>query len=493
MTIVNNGNICYEVDRQIKETLARRNNLYAEITSVKMSISKHSRFWIRNDEKHIQAKKELSERLHMLEGMYNAAVYTFRESATDEFVLLKKQFGVLCSSYTRTYDNTPSNRGLMIAYNPKGDMKSIHFSVEPLCLALGRNVFCVIPYYIIHFRSNGDYVATYSSKDIRGGLTNGSYNERIRHVTWTHTRVDGRPDMRYKNNPQRVYYTTRTHTVYNMLAIDIANNLLKYEVDDSVKYNLISAIRNYSALVPTKTYDSSYHLLRLLKLCDENNNNLARLERITGATITEEHSFSNTSSTSQTGNALTPVKVQKYPSMIKLILYIFTAILSGGWSCIFFVSSIALLLTSEWGGFFITFSVSGLLGLGTYLLLLEIDKNIRLRRNKQFEFQNKLSRSIVSIVLAAVFNGLLIVGLCKSCSEVVTVKDTKESIASSVEARESVSSQETTPLITSIESATTETTPTATPKPRSKPKAKKTNKKSTKKTSKKTSKKSKKK
>ncbi len=295
-----NADICYEIDRQIKETLVRRRELQKEIFRVKSKIIKHSAFWMKNNEKHIQARTEYTGKLNVLEGRFNAAVYAFREPVTQEFIRLKDSFNTLGRASTKTYDSTPDSERLSIPYNPIGDMLHIKFSTEPLCISLGDNIFCVVPYYIVHFKKSGAYVSTYSCKAVKAGVTNGSYDERVKHVTWMYTRVDGLPDRRYKNNPKRVYYTTTTHTVWNMLSLGIVNYQLKYEVEESIKNGLIAAIKAYSALLPIKSYDPIHHFVRLLKECDEDNSNIEKLESIiNGGTISSNQAADDNYSQSQ--------------------------------------------------------------------------------------------------------------------------------------------------------------------------------------------------
>lgn len=429
-----NNSISYEVDRQIKEILARRKSLHADITSVKRAIFKHSFFWMRNNVEHVNAKNVLSDRLRVLEEMYNASIYTFREPVTREFISLKSQFDFLKSSYTKIYDNTPSIRQIMVAYNPIGDMKNIRFSTEPLCFALGNNIFCVIPYYIVQFRSNGDYVTTYSSKAIRGGLANGSYNERIRHVTWAHTRVDGSPDRRYKNNPQRVYYTTTTHTVYNLLVIGIVNYQLNYEVDESIKHNMLSAIKQYSALVPTKVYDPSYHLLRLLKLCEEDNSNITRLEKITGTSISAKNMPSQN-------------QLQKLPSKFKVAVFVFFATVCSGWSLYALFMFIIFLAISDYGFSVMALSLSGLGALGTYIFIMHAIENIRMRVDKQYKPKNITSRIIISSTLAGVLWFVFISGIGMSFGN-----DDTDNVAVTESVSESV--QQTAPTTTTTAATT---------------------------------------
>ena len=128
----------------------------------------------------------------------------------------------------------------------------------------------------------GAYINTYNSHALKAGIVNGTYSERVRHVTWLHTNMNGMPERRYKNNPQRVYYTNVTHTVWNMLALGIAEFQLKYEINDNVKHSLINSIRSYSSMVHKRTYDSVFHLLRLLNVCDSNNTNIKNIMDETG-------------------------------------------------------------------------------------------------------------------------------------------------------------------------------------------------------------------
>ena len=421
-TIVNNNynsgaDVCYEVDRQIKETLVRRRELHKEILRIKASIAKHSFFWMKNSEKHIRAREALTEELHILEGRYNAAVYAFREPVTQEFTKLKSSFNALCNAFTKTYDSTPASGQLSIPYSPKGDMEHITFLTEPLCISLGDNIFCVIPYYIVHFKKSGAYVSTYSCKAIKGGVANGSYDERVKHVTWTYTRADGLPDRRYKNNPQRVYYTTTTHTVWNMLALGILNYQLKYEVEDSVKNGLIAAIKAYSALLPIKSYDPVHHLIRLLKECDADNPNIEKIECIIdgGSAINgrdqnnAERMFYRQRGDDSAHPDMLPSGKWNVWDVIKVIAGIGIGGIGGLFAVLALVVAISQLVSANISSFFGIFSMAGLAALAAFLLIRMAVKTIQWHSdNPPVSTNNQVVKTItiVTAIIMVIFFGI---------------------------------------------------------------------------------------
>ncbi len=430
-TIVNNNynsnsDVCHEVDRQIKETLVRRRELNREILRVKAAIAKHSLFWMKNNEKHIQARTEFAEELNLLEGRYNAAVYAFREPVTQEFIKLKSSFLALCKASTRTYDSTPNSGQLSIPYSPKGDMEYVKFSTEPLCISLGDNIFCVVPYYIVHFKKSGAYVSTYSCKAIKGGVANGSYDERVKHVTWTYTRADGLPDRRYKNNPQRVYYTTTTHTVWNMLALGILNYQLKYEVDDSIKNGLIAAIKAYSALLPIKSYDPVHHLIRLLKECDTDNPNIGRIESIIdGGGVSSSKSRNNVEqsvyrqSDVMPSVYVDPVAASKWNvwDVRKVMMGIGVGGLGGLFSLLLIIVAISQLASANLSSFFGIFSMGGFAAIAAFLLLRMAIKTIRFHSGATVISTNDQLVKRISIIFAIVMAVFLVLGFVVSNGE----------------------------------------------------------------------------
>ena len=269
-------NVDVEIDRQIKKLLVKRKDYKKDIIWNKIKKFKYIMPWNKSDLKSREEQK-IKDDIALLEGKYNASVYRFKDNSTSDFERLRNAFVDLKKIDTKTYDNTPSNSNLIIDYNPIGDMQFVKFAVQPICLSLSGNIFCIIPHYIVRFSSSGAYIKTYNSHALKAGIVNGTYSERVRHVTWAHTNMNGMPDRRYKNNPQRVYYTNVTHTVWNMLALGIAEFQLKYEINDNVKNSLIYSIRSYSSMVHKRTYDSVFHLLRLLNTCETNNANIKNI------------------------------------------------------------------------------------------------------------------------------------------------------------------------------------------------------------------------
>lgn len=415
------SDVCYEVDRQIKETLVRRRELQKKISRIKAEIVKHSFFWMKNNEKHVQAREELTEELNLLEGRLNAAVYVFREPITKEFTRLKTAFNALFNASAKTYDSTPPNGQLSISYSPKSDMQCIIFSVEPLCISLGDNIFCIAPYYIVHFKKSGAYVSTYSCKAIKGGVANGSYDERVKHVTWTYTRADGMPDRRYKNNPQRVYYTTTTHTVWNMLALGLLNYQLKYEVTESIKNELIAAIKAYSALLPIKSYDPVYHLVRLLKECDNSNPNIDKLENIIsggnsnlGRKENDDRDVKSTHLDIDQNPAYSGyVQKDKWGAwdVIKTVLEIGLGAISGIFAVIMLLGTIVYLFSADWSTVFVFLSLTGFAGIVAFLWIREAVRIIKGHSNISYVPDKNPAVRLILIIAAILLVFSLIVGV----------------------------------------------------------------------------------
>lgn len=276
----NDPTISQEVHRQIQDTLSRRGEITSRIDRTQKDIWKINRSIGKGNEEKARKRDALIEQKSVLEGRLNAAVYTFRESNTPRYTELKSALEALGRASTRTYDSTPASGQIIVPYNPVGDMNLIRFSVDPICLSLGGDIFCIIPSYIVQFKKNGSYLATYTCKTLKAGLINGSYDERVENHTWRHTCKDGSPDLRYRDNPRITYYTTRTHTISNMLSLELAEHHLKYEVDSFVRNKVVAAVKGYNAIEPTKTYDAVYHTIRLLDACDPNNQNLRKLHSI---------------------------------------------------------------------------------------------------------------------------------------------------------------------------------------------------------------------
>ena len=278
--VSNDPTISQEVHRQIRETLSRREEISSRIDRTQKDIWKINRSFGKGNEEKAIKRDALIEQKSVLEGRLNATVYTFKESNTPRYTELKSALVALGRASTKTYDSTPASGQIVVPYNPIGDMNLIRFSVEPVCLSLGGDVFCIIPSYIVRFKKNGSYLATYTCKTLIAGLINGSYDERVENHTWRHTCKDGSPDLRYRDNPMITYYTTRTHTVPNMLSLELAEHHLKYEVDSYVRNKVVASVKDYNSIEPTKTYDTVYHTIRLLDACDPDNPNLRKLNNI---------------------------------------------------------------------------------------------------------------------------------------------------------------------------------------------------------------------
>ena len=184
------------------------------------------------------------------EAIKQKSNYSFDEANTKEYEELRRAFRKLGSSVAETYDKTPKPQLVIKEYNPLGDMALLKCSVSPLCLSIENSVFCILPYHILRFQKNGKYVATFSNRILRGTTDTGNYQERTKHVTYRHTRKDGGRDLRYNYNPKdRVYYTTRSFN-RKMLAIDIAEYRLKYDVEESLRNEAVKTIDNYSSAIP---------------------------------------------------------------------------------------------------------------------------------------------------------------------------------------------------------------------------------------------------
>lgn len=276
----NEPNICHEINRQIAEILNHRKELIDRIDKTQKSIWKLNKSIGELGQEKTQRRDALVEQKELLDGRLNAAVYTFRESESKSFTELKSAFSSLKESNARTYDATPSCKALVTAYIPVGDMKYILFTSEPLCLSLGGDLFCISPSYIVRFKKDGTYVTTYTCRALNARIENTTYTEQVTKYRWLYAKQDGGRDMRYSNNRQISYQTTQTHTVPNMLYLVLAEITIKYDVEYGVRNRVAAAIKVYTAVEPSKTYDAVYHLTRLLSTCDPNNPNLLKLQRM---------------------------------------------------------------------------------------------------------------------------------------------------------------------------------------------------------------------
>ncbi len=263
--------IAYEVDRQIKGILTNRLKYGKKALVPRIKLFWYKLPWNKSPEQ-LERRKGLEEEKSILEGRYYASVYKFSAPQSNEFLILKNVLGTLAKANARVYDSSPLPSRVFVPYQPVGDMKYIYFPEDPICMKFNNDLFCIAPYYIVRFKSNGVYVTTYDCGALEGGLQNGGYNESIKHVTYLHTNRDGSPDRRYKNNPQRVYYTQSPRTVYDMLFLRIAEYHVKYSIDNTLRDRVTSAVRNYAELLPIKSYDPVHHLVRLLNICDDSSN-----------------------------------------------------------------------------------------------------------------------------------------------------------------------------------------------------------------------------
>lgn len=372
------SDVCYEIDRQIKETLVRRENLQREILRVRRNVEKQNALRTKNKEKHTRVREEYTNELDILEGRYNLAVYAFREPVTQEFTRLQACFHALCTAFAKAYDGTPPSGELLIPYKPIGDMLRIRFSTEPLCILLGEDIFCVVPCYIVRFKKSGAYVSTYFGRAIRG-------------------------------------WVTSVHTAWNILVLDIVGCQLRYEVEESVKNTLLAAIAAYSVVLPIKPYDPAPPLIRLLKECGGGNSNIEKLERMIdrGPVSTHKDILSKRNSQFQNpqGGAVSnfstavmlPERKWNTWDVIKMIFC------TGVGSIIGFVASIMswgmfiFAVNADWFSFLILFGIAGLLGLAAYLLIRKAVRTIRLHaRNPYIPNRNPVAR-IITILMAAAF------------------------------------------------------------------------------------------
>lgn len=270
------SDICVEVDRQIKAMLNRRGEINDKIKGLRKDISRNNRIWNKKKEECVANRELMEEELKFLENKYAIAIYSFNQKSTPAFSRLVTSINKLRVARFKTYDNSPQLSQLVVDYIPKGDMEYIKFATDPLCLRVAGMILCLTPYYVVKFSTSGKYICTFYPKYLKCSLANGSYTERIKHVTWAHTRQDGLPDRRYSNNPQRVYYTNVPRTVWNMLAIHAAGVVYKYEIDESLKNEVMNAIRAYGNCILAKTYNQAFHVVRLIKACSLPNDDMIK-------------------------------------------------------------------------------------------------------------------------------------------------------------------------------------------------------------------------
>ncbi len=248
--------ICSEVNRQIQAVLDSRLK-----SGINMLKDKVGLFWLmlpwNNKDSNSDKRKKLEDELELLKGCYNSSVFCFRDEATTGFLALKKDLKELKSENITIIDHSPKPIKIIREYKAKGDMKYFKFTVDPICLHLERDVFLIIPYYVLRFRKNGAYITIYDSTAIRADICEGSYNERIRHVEL------------YGKNSQRTYYTTEKRTVRDMLQLGVAEYHIQYVLPYLVRDTIIHDVDEYTYMTPKETLDPIYHLVRLLSDCDD--------------------------------------------------------------------------------------------------------------------------------------------------------------------------------------------------------------------------------
>jgi hypothetical protein len=260
--------ICSEVNRQIQAVLDSRLKSGINLVKNKMGLLWLKLPWNNDKDSANDKKKRLEDEQELLRGCYNSSIYCFRDEATTGFLALKKDLNELKSENATIIDYSPRPAKIIKDYKVKGDMKYFRFAVDPICLQLGRDVFLVIPYYVLRFRKNGAYVTAYKSSAIRADICEGFYNERIRHVEW------------YGKNSQRTFFTTEKRTVHDMLQLGIAEYHVQYMLPNLVKNTIIHDVDEYTYMTPTESIDPIYHLVRLLSECDDSTSTKS-LQKIT--------------------------------------------------------------------------------------------------------------------------------------------------------------------------------------------------------------------
>lgn len=355
----------YEVDRQIKDMLAGRLKFGRRALWLKFKLIHYKLPWNKSEEQK-KRRKALEDEISVTEGRYYASTYRFAAPATNEFAILKNVLRELSQAEATVYDNSPALRSIFIPFKAIGDMKYLSFSEEPICVKIRNDIFCIAPCYIVRFKSSGAYVTTYNCEALKGGLENGGYNERIRHVTYLHTKMDGTPDRRYKHNPQQVYYTSLPRTVYDMLHFEIAEYHMKYSINGALRDRVNSAIRAYSEILPTKSFDPVYHLVRLMNICDDSSKtkNLASMLGGNFGFATQGDTSSSSDIQNYQDNKKNNI-TRWWVFLLKLIFGVACFVIAA-----FFVMGLLVSLSSnEWNVLPWALSIAGLFGVPGYGLV----------------------------------------------------------------------------------------------------------------------------
>lgn len=181
-------------------------------------------------------------------------------SETNQFKVLKEELQKLKAADCTIYDSSPYLEKLIKPYKAKGDMKTFDFKVEPICIHIKKDSFCLIPFYIVRFKKSGKYVTTYNSSVFSADKDPCKYSVRIRHVETDAAKR------------QRTYYTKEDRYANGTLAFRMAEYLINYDIEPALRDKTINCVSKYANMLAGRSLDSIFYLTQLLEKCDKSQN-----------------------------------------------------------------------------------------------------------------------------------------------------------------------------------------------------------------------------
>lgn len=265
--------IDYELDERIHTAICRRKELKKECYSLKLQLLKDKVFSKNSD-------SSISDEYKRIENLKKQFRFKINEDVTAEYTalanLLSEHHDFSGSRYTVS---VPFSKLFSVQNHSKGDIGWFSYKIAPIQISTYNNIFCFTPYHIIQFSKGGKYQVVYHTTAVKTRITSHSWKEKVPHQTYRYTRVDGQRDRRYKNNPQITYYTETTRTASGLFGIELPGFSAKYSFLKQSEASMVNIFDNYAATKFVKEYDSVYHLLRLLDLCEPQDVNILELQK----------------------------------------------------------------------------------------------------------------------------------------------------------------------------------------------------------------------
>ncbi len=236
-----------EIDEAIRNVLIQRKELNSSICDLDEKII----FWEKKLIKKREEKELIVELKHKQEEQKKKLL-----SITYQVTPLgnNKKFDTFCElmdylkdQKTIVHDNfdVPRLSDLFVDFTTiSTNCGYLQFLTKAICMKIENVIYIFTPRGIILVSDlDYKYIATYKLEAYHLDRIVGEWREREEYYTWTYQRQDGKPDMRYKNNPVKVNYTYQTHTTNNIIRISIGEKKVEYEVEGRVR-NYIMTHKN---------------------------------------------------------------------------------------------------------------------------------------------------------------------------------------------------------------------------------------------------------